>query len=200
MKAVVHAFGERAVLMLMYAALIRSAESWRGITITAFEARQLSVIKEELDPRTHPPEQRRQNTIHRGGKRGIIGLPDDYILPNNYNEACHLTGDGVVVPAVRLWPPMATYGHLWPLTRAGRAAAPRPDCAMEPVRSVPSNVSSQTSITSMPCTGCSTSMKCSRAASCGFCAKRRASFMPWPTIWPTSCGLWPCPRRWSTGL
>jgi transposase-like protein len=49
MKAVVHAFGERAVLKLMYAALIRSAESWRGITITAFEARQLSVIQEELD-------------------------------------------------------------------------------------------------------------------------------------------------------
>ena len=49
MKAVVHALGERAVLKLMYAALIRSAESWRGITITAFEARQLSVIKEELD-------------------------------------------------------------------------------------------------------------------------------------------------------
>ena len=49
MKAVVHAFGERAVLKRMYAALIRSAESWRGITITAFEARQLSVIKEELD-------------------------------------------------------------------------------------------------------------------------------------------------------
>ena len=35
-------------------------------------------------------------------------------------------------------------GHLWPLTRAGGAAAPRPDCAMQPVRSVPSNVSSQT--------------------------------------------------------
>ena len=26
-----------------------------------------------------------------------MGLPDDYILPDNYNEACHLTGDGVVV-------------------------------------------------------------------------------------------------------
>ena len=45
MKAVVHAFGERAVLKLMYAALIRSAESWRGIAISAFEARQLSVIR-----------------------------------------------------------------------------------------------------------------------------------------------------------
>jgi DNA (cytosine-5)-methyltransferase 1 len=31
----------------------------------------------------------------------LMGLPDDYILPENYNEAYHLTGDGVVVPAVR---------------------------------------------------------------------------------------------------
>lgn len=31
----------------------------------------------------------------------LMGLPDDYELPDNYNEAYHLTGDGVVVPAVR---------------------------------------------------------------------------------------------------
>jgi DNA (cytosine-5)-methyltransferase 1 len=31
----------------------------------------------------------------------LMGLPDDYILPKNYNEAYHLTGDGVVVPVVR---------------------------------------------------------------------------------------------------
>lgn len=31
----------------------------------------------------------------------LMGLPDDYILPSNYNEAYHLTGDGVVVPVVR---------------------------------------------------------------------------------------------------
>ena len=30
-----------------------------------------------------------------------MGLPDDYTLPENYNEAYHLTGDGVVVPVVR---------------------------------------------------------------------------------------------------
>ena len=28
----------------------------------------------------------------------LMGLPDSYILPENYNEAYHLTGDGVVVP------------------------------------------------------------------------------------------------------
>ena len=31
----------------------------------------------------------------------LMGLPDDYRLPDNYNEAYHLTGDGVVVPVVR---------------------------------------------------------------------------------------------------
>lgn len=31
----------------------------------------------------------------------LVGLPDEYILPDNYNEAYHLTGDGVVVPVVR---------------------------------------------------------------------------------------------------
>jgi DNA (cytosine-5)-methyltransferase 1 len=30
-----------------------------------------------------------------------MGLPDSYKLPKNYNEAYHLTGDGVVVPVVR---------------------------------------------------------------------------------------------------
>lgn len=31
----------------------------------------------------------------------LMGLPDDYRLPTNYNESYHLTGDGVVVPVVR---------------------------------------------------------------------------------------------------
>lgn len=31
----------------------------------------------------------------------LMGLPDEYSLPANYNEAYHLTGDGVVVPVVR---------------------------------------------------------------------------------------------------
>ena len=31
----------------------------------------------------------------------LMGLPDDYILPDKYNEAYHLTGDGVVVPVVK---------------------------------------------------------------------------------------------------
>jgi DNA (cytosine-5)-methyltransferase 1 len=31
----------------------------------------------------------------------LMDLPDTYNLPSNYNEAYHLTGDGVVVPVVR---------------------------------------------------------------------------------------------------
>jgi putative transposase len=48
-KVIPHAFGERAVLKLMYAALIRAAERWRGIRVTEFERRQLKAIGEELD-------------------------------------------------------------------------------------------------------------------------------------------------------
>ncbi len=31
----------------------------------------------------------------------LMGLPDDYLLPTNYNETYHLTGEGVVVPVIR---------------------------------------------------------------------------------------------------
>ncbi|RZK44729.1 MAG: DNA cytosine methyltransferase [Hymenobacter sp.] len=31
----------------------------------------------------------------------LMGLPDDYVLPENYNDAYHLAGDGVAVPVVR---------------------------------------------------------------------------------------------------
>ncbi len=48
-KVIPHAFGERAVLKLMYAALIRAAERWRGLKMTEFEQRQLKAIHNELD-------------------------------------------------------------------------------------------------------------------------------------------------------
>jgi DNA (cytosine-5)-methyltransferase 1 len=31
----------------------------------------------------------------------LMGLPEEYVLPENYNEGYHITGDGVVVPVVR---------------------------------------------------------------------------------------------------
>jgi len=36
-KVIPHAFGERAVMKLKFAALLRASESWRGILITEFE-------------------------------------------------------------------------------------------------------------------------------------------------------------------
>jgi transposase-like protein len=48
-KVIPHAFGERAVLKLMYAALIRAAERWRATRITEFERRQLKAIRNEID-------------------------------------------------------------------------------------------------------------------------------------------------------
>jgi putative transposase len=51
-KIIPHAFGERPVLKLMYAAVIRAADRWRGLTVGEFEQRQLRAIREELD-RTH---------------------------------------------------------------------------------------------------------------------------------------------------
>jgi putative transposase len=41
-------FGERAVLKLMYAALIRASEKWRGITITEFERAQLERLHNQI--------------------------------------------------------------------------------------------------------------------------------------------------------
>jgi putative transposase len=48
-KVIPHAFGERAVLKLRYAALIRAAERWRSLRMTEFECRQLTAIRNELD-------------------------------------------------------------------------------------------------------------------------------------------------------
>ena len=48
-KVIPHAFGERAVLKLMFAAVLRASESWRGIKITEFELRQLALVRAELN-------------------------------------------------------------------------------------------------------------------------------------------------------
>jgi hypothetical protein len=42
-------FGERAALKLMYAALIRAGERWRGLRVAEFERCKLKVIRDELD-------------------------------------------------------------------------------------------------------------------------------------------------------
>ncbi len=49
LKIIPNAWGEKAVLKLMFAAMIRAAERWRAIKITDFERRQMTALREELD-------------------------------------------------------------------------------------------------------------------------------------------------------
>jgi transposase-like protein len=50
-KVIPHAFGERAVLKQMYAALIRASETWKRVVITEFELRRLEQLREHLNER-----------------------------------------------------------------------------------------------------------------------------------------------------
>jgi len=67
----------------MYAAVIRAADRWRGLTVGEFEQRQLRAIREELDrahvervpPPCGPPRVRRPSNYPQGpdltpGERG----------------------------------------------------------------------------------------------------------------------------------
>ncbi len=49
LKIIPNAWGEKAVLKLMFAAMIRASERWRAIKITDFERRQMAALREELD-------------------------------------------------------------------------------------------------------------------------------------------------------
>jgi hypothetical protein len=44
-----NAFGEKPALKLMFGAMIRAAESWRGSRFNEFELRQLDAVRKELD-------------------------------------------------------------------------------------------------------------------------------------------------------
>ena len=66
MKIVSNAFGERAVLKLMYAALIRASETWRGIQVKPFETKQLEAVGAELDT-----EHRRRHNPTRTKSEGV---------------------------------------------------------------------------------------------------------------------------------
>jgi transposase-like protein len=47
-KVIPHAFGEKAVMKLMYAALMRARQGWRNVIITSFEARQIEALRDHL--------------------------------------------------------------------------------------------------------------------------------------------------------
>jgi len=48
-KVIPHAFGERPVLKLMYASLIRASQKWKRIVISEFELKQIEELRSELD-------------------------------------------------------------------------------------------------------------------------------------------------------
>jgi transposase-like protein len=57
-KVLPHAFGERPMLKLMFAAVIRAAEKWRKLKVTNFEREQLRQLREEMNEkfkRRHAP-------------------------------------------------------------------------------------------------------------------------------------------------
>jgi hypothetical protein len=60
--------GERPVLKLMYASLIRASNSWRGIRITELERRQLERLRDELRnkaKKAHTPATKTRSTPQR---------------------------------------------------------------------------------------------------------------------------------------
>ena len=48
-KVIPHAFGEKPVLKLMFAAMMRASKSWRRIVISEFEIKQLAELRQQLN-------------------------------------------------------------------------------------------------------------------------------------------------------
>jgi hypothetical protein len=44
-KVIPHAFGERAVLKLMFAAMLRASRTWQRVVISDFELRQIEELR-----------------------------------------------------------------------------------------------------------------------------------------------------------
>lgn len=49
LKIIPNAFGEKAVLKLIFAAMTRAAERWRAVGVAEFERRQMDALGDELD-------------------------------------------------------------------------------------------------------------------------------------------------------
>ena len=54
LKIIPNGFGEKPVLKLMFGALIRAAERWRGLRFTEFKLRQIAVVRKELNKEYDP--------------------------------------------------------------------------------------------------------------------------------------------------
>ncbi len=49
LKIIPNGFGEKPVLKLLFGALIRAADRWRGLRFTEFELRKIASVRKELD-------------------------------------------------------------------------------------------------------------------------------------------------------
>jgi putative transposase len=49
LKIIPNGFGEKPVMKLMFGALIRAAERWRGLRFTEFELRQIAAVRHDID-------------------------------------------------------------------------------------------------------------------------------------------------------
>jgi putative transposase len=58
LKIIPNSFGEKPILKLMFGALIRAAERWRGLRFTEFELRQITAVARSSTPNTRPNSHR----------------------------------------------------------------------------------------------------------------------------------------------
>jgi hypothetical protein len=49
LEIIPNSFGEKPVLKLMFAALVRAAERWLGLRFTEFELGQIAAVRKDLD-------------------------------------------------------------------------------------------------------------------------------------------------------
>jgi hypothetical protein len=49
-KIIPHAFGARAVMKFMFAAIIRASHTWRGMAVSEFDRKQLATLREGAQP------------------------------------------------------------------------------------------------------------------------------------------------------
>ena len=67
LKIIPSAFGEKAALKLMFAAMTRAAERWRAVRITEFERCQMDALRDELDQ-----EYEAENGLKRSASTGNL--------------------------------------------------------------------------------------------------------------------------------
>ena len=80
LKIIPNAFGEKAVLKLMFGAMIRAAERWRAIRVSELERRQMRAVREDARAQIRGPERPRHKGLSARTPRPIIQHISDLTL------------------------------------------------------------------------------------------------------------------------